>query len=128
MKQNKLAICLLTITSIGLTGCGEAPTPEASAQTYYQHLCAGQTEKARDMFEPQFRALLGDDVALEVLRTEGKFCQEKGGLKSFGIQKKEDINESRVLFTVAVEFKNGTKEMTTIAMRPVDGKWYASAH
>lgn len=128
----KATVFALTVTavlsSLSIYGCSSTSTPEESAQIYQKYLCEGKAAKALEMFEPQLTELLGKQLTLEMLQNEGKVCQSKGGMKSFTILKKENISESRVLYTVAISYNNGITEKPTIAMRPINGGWYVSAH
>lgn len=128
MKTIFPSITALTCICVALVGCGPKISPDETAEIYQKHLCAGEAEKAREMLEPGLRKLYGEAMALELLQGEAQACQAKGGIKSFEIQNKQDISESRMLFKVAIEYGKGMKERIEMAMRPIDGKWYLSAH
>lgn len=128
MKKTFPSITALALTCVALVGCGPTISPDETAEIYQKHLCAGQAEKAREILEPGLRKFYGEAAALELLQGEAQACQAKGGIKFFKIQNKQDISESRVLFKVTIEYGKGIKESTEMAMRPIDGKWYLSAH
>jgi hypothetical protein len=128
MKSISYAIGAIALATLLIGGCSSPASPEENARAYKQHLCAGQAEKARKLVEPVFFQFFGEQVALMLIQEEAKTCQDRGGLKSFNIESKKDINESRVLFKYTIEYGKGMKETAEIAMRPVDGKWFVSAH
>lgn len=128
MKSIACSIGAIVLGTLLIGGCDTAATPEETAEVYKKHLCAGQAEKARALLEPELVKFYGDAAALEWLQEEAKTCQNNGGLISFSIESKENINESRVLFKYTAEYGKGMKESSEIAMRPIDGKWFVSAH
>lgn len=128
MKSIFYSIGALAVATLLIGGCSSPASPEENAKAYRKHLCAGQAEKARELVEPIMVKVFGESFVLMSLQEEAKACQNKGGLKSFSIESKKDINESRVLLKYTIEYGKGMKETSEIAMRPVDGKWFVSAH
>lgn len=118
----KLPLLVVPVLSLLLVACSSGPAN--TFERFDQAVAAGHSAEAMELIDPGIRQVGGPKL-IAALAQAGKAASAKGGLKAVNVLNQK-VEGDYATLNLEETFGDGSKKVSDVKMRRVDGKWYVT--